>query len=98
MALRREAPLPESGPPAIQGRAAARKARASRADFEPSSCCVGARKEFFVDGFAKSDRDDIRRDELKAFRRLAGQMLTLDDKALAAAMRNGTIMEIECHG
>ena len=55
-------------------------------------------KEFFVDGFAKSDRDDIRRDELKAFRRLAGQMLTLDDKALAAAMRNGTIMEIECHG
>ena len=22
----------------------------------------------------------------------------LDDKALAAAMRNGTIMEIECHG
>jgi hypothetical protein len=55
-------------------------------------------KAFFVYGFAKSDRDNIRRDELKAFRKLAGEMLTLDDKALAAAMRNGTIMEIEYHG
>jgi hypothetical protein len=52
---------------------------------------------FFVYGFAKSDRDNIRRDELKAFRRLAGEMLTLDDTALAKAMRNGTVMEIECH-
>jgi len=55
-------------------------------------------KAFFVYGFAKSDRDNIRRDELKAFRKLAGEMLALDDKALAAATRNGTIMEIECHG
>ncbi len=55
-------------------------------------------KAFFVYGFAKSDRDNIRRDELKAFRKLAGEMLTLDDEALAVAMRNGTIMEIECHG
>jgi len=55
-------------------------------------------KAFFVYGFAKSDRDNIRRDELKVFRKLAGEMLTLDDKALAVAMRNGTIMEIECHG
>jgi len=55
-------------------------------------------KAFFVYGFAKSNRDNIRRDELKAFRKLAGELLTLDDKALAAAMTNGTIMEIECHG
>jgi hypothetical protein len=55
-------------------------------------------KAFFVYGFAKSDKDNIRRDELKAFRKLAGEMLSLDDKALAAAMRNGTITEIKCHG
>ena len=55
-------------------------------------------RAFFVYGFAKSDRDNIQRDELKAFRKLADEMLTLDDKALAAAMKNGTIMEIECHG
>jgi hypothetical protein len=53
---------------------------------------------FFVYGFAKSDRDAIRRDELKAFRALADEILALDDKALAAAMRNGTITEVRCHG
>lgn len=53
---------------------------------------------FFVYGFAKSDRDNIRRDELIAFRRLADEMLGLDDKALAAAITNGTITEIRCHG
>ena len=55
-------------------------------------------KAFFVYGFAKSEKDNIRRDELKAFRKLAGEMLSLDDKSLAAATRNGTITEIECHG
>ncbi len=55
-------------------------------------------KAFFVYGFAKSDRDNIRPDELKAFRKLAGEMLRLDDKALVAAMSNGTIVEINCHG
>ena len=54
-------------------------------------------KMFFVYGFAKSDRDDIRKDELMAFRKLADGMLILDNKALAAAMRNGTIMEVRCH-
>ncbi|MCC7017078.1 MAG: type II toxin-antitoxin system RelE/ParE family toxin [Rhodospirillales bacterium] len=53
---------------------------------------------FFVYGFAKSDRDNIQPDELKAFRRLATEMLRLDDAALAAAMRNGTLREIKCHG
>src|ERR1035437_2238131 len=55
-------------------------------------------KAFFVYGFAKSDQDNIRRDELKAFRKLADEMLMLDDNALAAAVKNGTIMEIEYHG
>jgi hypothetical protein len=55
-------------------------------------------RAFFVYGFAKSDRDNIRRDELKAFRRLAEEMLALDDRALAAAMGNGTITEIRCDG
>ena len=54
-------------------------------------------KAFFVYGFAKSDQDNIRRDELKAFRKLADEMLMLDDNALAAAVKNGTIMEIEYH-
>jgi len=52
----------------------------------------------FVYGFAKSDRGNIRQDELKAFRKLATVMLSLDDAALAAAVRNGTLREIDCHG
>jgi hypothetical protein len=55
-------------------------------------------KAFFAYGFSKSGRDNIRRDELRALRALAGQMLALDDKALAAAIKNGTITEIRCHG
>ena len=54
-------------------------------------------KAFFAYGFAKNDRDNIKRDELKAFRKLADEMLALDDKALATAMKNGTITEIRCH-
>lgn len=53
---------------------------------------------FFVHGFAKSDRDNIRRHELTAFRRLADVMLALDREALAAAVNNGTITEIEFDG
>ena len=50
---------------------------------------------FFAYGFAKSDRDNIRADELRAFRKLAHEMLRLDGRALAAAIANGTITEIE---
>ncbi len=55
-------------------------------------------KAFFAYGFAKNDRDNLRRDELKAFRELADAMLAYDDKTLAAAIRNGTITEIRCYG
>lgn len=53
---------------------------------------------FFAYGFAKNDRDNIRPDELRAFRRLAGEMLAYGDPALAAAIRNGTLTEIRCDG
>ncbi len=52
---------------------------------------------FFVYAFAKNDRDNIRSDELRAFRKLAAEMFGLDERALQAALRNGTLTEIECH-
>ena len=55
-------------------------------------------KAFFVFGFAKNDMANIRRDELKAFRMLAETMLGFDIEDLAAAMKDGTIMEIMPHG
>ena len=51
-------------------------------------------RAFFAYGFAKNDRDNIAPDELKAFRKLAAEMLKLDDRALAAALANGTLSEV----
>jgi hypothetical protein len=36
-------------------------------------------RAFFVHGFAKSDRDNIRDDELAALKKLAGELLNYDD-------------------
>lgn len=52
----------------------------------------------FVYGFGKKARDNIRSDELKAFRRLAAVMLQLDEAGQKAAMSNGTLKEIGRHG
>ena len=53
---------------------------------------------FFVYGFAKSDRENLRRDELEAFRTLADEMLKLDKVGLQAALVNGTIIEVDYDG
>ena len=52
-------------------------------------------RAYFVYGFAKSDRSNIRKDELEAFRKLASELLDLDDAAIEAAMANETIMEVK---
>ena len=51
---------------------------------------------FFVYGFAKSDRANLRRDELTAFRLLADEYLALDSAGLAAALEVGAIIEVKC--
>jgi hypothetical protein len=76
----------------------ARKGQGRSGGFRSIVLFRRSERAFFVYGFAKSGRDNIRRDELKAFRKLADEMLSYDDKAVAAAMKNATIMEIECHG
>ena len=53
---------------------------------------------FFVYGFAKSDRQNLRRDELEAFRLLADEMRKLDEAGLQAALANGTIIEVTNDG
>ena len=76
----------------------ARKRQGKSGGFRSIVLFRRSEKAFFAYGFAKRERDNIRRDELKAFRKLADEMLAYDDKALAAAMKNGTIVEIRCHG
>ena len=51
---------------------------------------------FFVHGFAKSDRDNLRRKELAGLRSLADEYLVLDAAGLAAAQSIGAIIEVEC--
>ena len=50
----------------------------------------------FAYGFAKNDRDNVDRNELAAFKLLAKRMLALTGTELGMAMKNGTILEIEC--
>jgi len=52
-------------------------------------------RAFFVHGFAKSDRDNIRDDELEAFKLLATALLGYDDTALAAATAAGVLVEVK---
>lgn len=54
---------------------------------------AGARA-FFVHGFAKNEQDNIRDDELAAFRLLAARLLAYDDRALAKAIAEGVLMEV----
>lgn len=75
----------------------ARPGRGKAGGFRSIVLFQRGRMAFFIYGFAKSDRDNIRQDELKAFRKLAGEMLALDDAALLVAAKNGTIMEIAYH-
>ena len=53
---------------------------------------------FFVYGFAKSVRDNLRPDELETFRMLADEYLALDRAGLAAAQSVGAIIKVNCNG
>lgn len=53
---------------------------------------------FFVYGFAKSDRENLRPDELAAFRLLADRYLSLDEAGLRAALSAGAIIEVKGNG
>ena len=50
----------------------------------------------FVYGFAKSNRQNLRRDELETFRLLADEYLALDRTGLSAALAVGAIIEVKC--
>ena len=55
-------------------------------------------RAFFVHGFAKNDRQNLQRDELRALRKLAKELLGLDGARLEAMLANGTIGEVNCDG
>ena len=75
----------------------ARKGQGKSGGFRSLVIFQRGSRAFFIYGFAKNIRDNIRHDELRAFRRLADELLTLDDRGLAAALKNRTIQEVMCH-
>lgn len=54
---------------------------------------VGSRA-VFVHGFAKSERANIRGDELAAFKMLAAELLGYDEQAIARAVAVGVLIEV----
>jgi hypothetical protein len=55
-------------------------------------------KAFFVYGFAKNARANIKDDELKALKRYAQELLGYSDKALTKAINYGALIEVENDG
>ena len=55
-------------------------------------------RAYFVHGFAKSDRENLRRNELMALRSLADEMFGLNGPGLEAMLANATISEVSCDG
>ena len=53
-------------------------------------------RAFFVHGFAKNERENLRRDELRTLRRLARDLFGLERTELEAMLANGTISEVNC--
>ena len=76
----------------------ARRGQGKSGGFRSVVLFRAAYRAFFVYGFAKSARSNIRNDELAAFRKLAHELLALDDAAIRAALANQTIMEVTDHG
>jgi hypothetical protein len=50
----------------------------------------------FVHGFAKNEKENIEKGDLAALKRLALELLTYDDKALARALATGALVEVSC--
>ena len=53
-------------------------------------------RAFFVHGFAKNERENLRPDELRMLRRLAKDLFGLGRAELEAMLANGTISEVNC--
>lgn len=53
-------------------------------------------RAIFVHGFAKSQKENIERDELVALKKLAAELLGYDDKTIARAVASGVLVEVKC--
>lgn len=50
---------------------------------------------FFVHGFAKNDQGNINKNEMKAFKKLASELLSYRDDEIRDVLKNGTLVEVK---
>lgn len=84
-------------PPCLS-RGIARAGAGKSGGFRPIILFRAGERAFFVHGLAKNERDNIRDDELAAFKMLAAEMMTYDDAAIPRAIANETLTEVMCNG
>lgn len=58
--------------------------------------CIEERA-FFVHGFSKNQRDNIRTDELKGFKELAALFDNYSESQIQEAVTSGTLIEVRCN-
>jgi hypothetical protein len=54
------------------------------------------KRAVFIHGFAKSEKDNIEKEELAALKKLAVELLAYDDKAIGRVIATGTLVEVIC--
>ena len=52
----------------------------------------------FVDGFVKSNQDNIDDDDLERFRKLAAEFMSYDANQVGKLIKAGAWIEVECDG
>ncbi len=58
--------------------------------------CIRERA-FFVYGFSKNERDNIRKDELRGFRELAALLDSYNESQIQEAVTSGALIEVICN-
>ena len=46
--------------------------------------------------FAKSEKDNVKKDELAALKKLAAELLAYDDKTIVRVVTSGALVEVTC--
>ncbi len=72
----------------------ARAGRGKSGGYRTIILYVEKQRAFFVYGFAKSDRENIEREELAYFKAMAKEVLKLSDMHLAELVKRGKFSEI----
>ena len=72
----------------------AREGRGKSGGFRTIVLLKAGERAFFAYIFAKNDKDNIKPDELNAFKRLAAELLAHDDEALKKDVESGALTEV----